>query len=94
VNYTEFTSEIADIEKLSVAKAKQFVDTVFEEIGDAMRKGDEVNIPGFGKFSMVKKDARMGRNPATGESIEIAAKNAPKFAPAGALKEKMNRRRR
>ncbi|MGO9903093.1 MAG: HU family DNA-binding protein [Solirubrobacteraceae bacterium] len=48
--------------------------------------GDEVNVPGFGKFTVTDRAARQGRNPQTGETIQIAASQTPKFSPAGALK--------
>jgi nucleoid DNA-binding protein len=94
VKNAELANEVAGVEGISVSKAKQIIGTVFDEIGDALRGGDEVNLGGFGKFKALKQDARTGRNPATGESIDIPAKTVPKFSAAAALKEKVNSKRR
>jgi len=63
------------------------VDAVFDAITKTMSKGEEVAIPGFGVFRVSKRAAREGINPRTGEKIQIAAKIAPKFRAAKALKE-------
>lgn len=63
------------------------VDAIFDAIIKAMVKGDEVAIAGFGVFKTVKRAARMGINPKTGEKIQIAASTKPKFRAAKALKE-------
>ena len=63
------------------------VDTVFDTIMDALGKGEEVNIAGFGAFLAKKRAARMGVNPRTGEKISIAATTTPKFRAGKALKE-------
>jgi DNA-binding protein HU-beta len=63
------------------------VDAVFDAITKTMSKGEEVAIPGFGVFRVTKRAAREGINPRTGEKIQIAAKIAPKFRAAKALKE-------
>ena len=60
---------------------------VVEEITAQVAKGETVSIPGFAKFARIDRPARQGRNPATGETIQIAAKRAPKFSPAKALKD-------
>ncbi|MBR2067357.1 MAG: HU family DNA-binding protein [Solobacterium sp.] len=67
--------------------AKEAVDYVFDQIGTTIKKGGEANINGFGKFSVVKKKARMGQNPFTGEKIKIAATKAPKFKASKTLKD-------
>lgn len=63
------------------------IDAIFDAITKAMAKGDEVAISGFGLFKTVKRAARMGINPKTGEKIQIAASTKPKFRAAKALKE-------
>ncbi len=68
-------------------QAEMAVDAVFDTILKAMVKGDDVNVAGFGVFKVSKRAARMGINPKTGEKIHIAAKTAPKFRAAKALKE-------
>ena len=67
--------------------AKTAVDAMLAGIVDAARKGEEVNLPGFGKFKVKDAPARQGRNPATGETIEIAASRKLGFAPAKQLKD-------
>lgn len=68
----------------------KLVDAVFSTIADAAAKGDEVSLNGFGKFKVKHKPARDGRNPSTGEAIKIAASNKLAFAPAKALRDKLN----
>lgn len=76
--------------KLTKAQAKSIVDTVFAAIGAAAKKGDEVSVPGFGKFKVQSKPARTGRNPSTGATIQIAASKKVVFQPAKALKDAVN----
>ncbi len=74
--------------KIEVKKnAAAVVDAIFDTITKALVKGDEVAIAGFGAFKTVKRAARMGVNPKTGEKIQIAASIKPKFRAAKALKE-------
>lgn len=68
-------------------QAEATVEAVFDTITKALVKGDPVNIAGFGVFRVMKRAARMGINPKTGEKIHIAAKTAPKFRASKALKE-------
>lgn len=67
--------------------AKAAVEAVFDTIIKTMSRGEEVSIPGFGVFRVAKRAAREGRNPATGEKIQIKASTKPKFRAAKALKE-------
>lgn len=67
--------------------ALELVDMIFDEIQKAMIKGDQVKIAGFGVFKVMKRAAREGINPKTGEKIHIPAKTAPKFRAAKQLKE-------
>lgn len=69
--------------------ADQFVATMLDVIKKSVKKGDDVSLIGFGSFSKVKRAARMGVNPATGEKIKIKAKTLPKFRPGKAWKEMM-----
>ena len=73
--------------KLTKGQAKAIVDGVFAAIRDAAVKGEEVSLPGFGKFKVQDKPARTGRNPRTGESVSIAASKKLAFQPAKALKD-------
>lgn len=76
--------------KLTKAQAKAIVDAVFGAISGAAKKGDEVSIPGFGKFKVQAKPARTGRNPSTGAAIQIAASKKVVFQPAKSLKDSVN----
>ena len=66
---------------------ERIVNTVFEEIIDAMARGDRVELRGFGAFSVKKRDSRTGRNPRTGESMTIAASRVPRFTAGSGLKK-------
>ncbi|MFA6524183.1 MAG: HU family DNA-binding protein [Candidatus Paceibacterota bacterium] len=68
-------------------QAEEIVDTMFDAITGAMKKGDDVSIAGFGIFSVKARAARMARNPKTGEQVKVAAKKVPKFRAAKALKD-------
>lgn len=72
---------------LTKVKAKEIMDTVLAAIRDAAVKGEEVSLPGFGKFKVQDKPARQGRNPRTGETLEIAATKKLVFQPAKPLKD-------
>jgi len=74
---------------LTKKDADNFIATTLDVIKKAVKKGDDVSLIGFGTFSKVKRSARMGVNPATGEKIKIKAKTLPKFRPGKAWKEMM-----
>ncbi|MEX2419244.1 MAG: HU family DNA-binding protein [Acidimicrobiia bacterium] len=74
----------------SKAMGAAAVDAVFEAISKALGKGDEVQVSGFGKFEVRNRPARTGRNPRTGESLQIAASKAPGFKAAKNLKDQVN----
>ena len=77
-------------DKLTKAQAKGLVDGLFKAIADAAGRGEEINVPGFGKFKVQAKPARTGRNPSTGAAIQIAASKKVVFQPAKALKDSVN----
>jgi DNA-binding protein HU-beta len=83
----ELVEQLAAKEGMPKTKAEEMVNFIIDTITKAMIKGDEVVITGFGKFVVVKKAAREGRNPKTGETVTIPAKTVPKFRPGKALKE-------
>jgi DNA-binding protein HU-beta len=86
MNKSELISEVAKV--VSTKKAAQdAVDCVISSITRALKKGEDVVLTGFGTFKVVKRKARKGRNPNTGEVIKIKASKAPKFTPGKALKE-------
>jgi nucleoid DNA-binding protein len=71
----------------SKKEAQEAVHCVFSSIIKALKKGDTVTLVGFGTFKVTQRNARKGRNPQTGEEIDIKASKAPKFTPGKALKE-------
>ena len=85
----DLVKSVAEGSDLSAAKARALIDRVFGDIGDAVARGEEVSLPGFGKFSSKAKDARTGRNPRTGEAMQIAASTKAVFTPAKAFKDKL-----
>jgi len=87
MNKEKLAEEVQKISGLSKKDAKKVVDGIFEAIANALAKGEEVAIAGFGTFRVVKRAAREARNPKTGEKIQVPAKVVPKFRPAKALKE-------
>lgn len=90
MNKVELISRMAEIEETTKKAAGEHLDAVVTAISEALAKGEEVNISGFGKFSVAERAAREGRNPATGETIQIAASKSPKFKAAKALKDAVN----
>ena len=81
---------VAADEKLTKTQAKAIIDGVFKSISDAAVKGEEVSIPGFGKFKVQARPAREGRNPRTGETMKIAASKKLGVQPAKALRDALN----
>lgn len=69
---------------------ERIVNTVFDEITNAMANGDRVELRGFGAFSVKKRDARMGRNPRTGESVKVEQKHVPFFKTGKLLRDRLN----
>lgn len=87
VNKDELVRGVAERSGLDIGQAKSAVEATLEEITKQISGGNEVRLTGFGKFSAVKRAAREGRNPRTGESMQIAAKSVPKFNPGAELKK-------
>lgn len=75
---------------LYLRDVEKIVDTVFEQITQALVDGDRVELRGFGAFSIKHRDARVGRNPRTGESVEVEAKRLPFFKTGKALRDRLN----
>ena len=69
---------------------ENIVNTIFEEITGAMAQGDRVELRGFGAFSVKKRDARLGRNPRTGESVAVEQKHVPFFKTGKLLRDRLN----
>ena len=81
-------SENADITKKSAGDA---INAAIEGITSALEKGDSISLIGFGSFKVVERAAREGRNPSTGEKIQIAASKGVKFTPGAGLKDRVNK---
>ncbi len=86
----ELAKQVAADSGLSGEQAKSAVDAAFDAITGELAAGRDVAIAGFGKFSVSDRAAREGRNPATGERMQIAASRAAKFSAAAALKAQLN----
>jgi len=90
MNNSDLADAIAAKHDLTKTDARAIVDAVFTSITDAAVKGDEISLNGFGKFKVKDTPAREGRNPSTGATIQIAASKKLSFAPAKAVKDKLN----
>lgn len=90
MNKGELIEAVADSTSLSKADASDAVDAVLDNITRALKRGDSVTIVGFGTFSVKARKARAGRNPRTGEVLQIPASNAPAFKAGKALKDAVN----
>lgn len=89
MTHQDLITKIADDAGLAKTQAKSIVDAVFAAIAEAASKGDDVSIPGFGKFKVRATAERLGRNPSTGAALQIAARKRVAFTPAKALKDKV-----
>lgn len=87
VKKNEFIQTLAERLNIPKKQALETLDIVTEEITKIMKKGDKLNLSGFGIFKVAARAAREGRNPRTGETIQIKASKKAKFVPSKALKE-------
>lgn len=76
--------------EIKPAQVETMVDLVFDSIGSALERGDRVELRGFGAFSVRERDARQGRNPRTGVSVDVDAKRVPFFKAGKELRQKVN----
>jgi DNA-binding protein HU-beta/DNA-binding protein HU-alpha len=90
MNKKELVAHIADTADLSQQEAIAALNATVEIITNALKDGEEVTLIGFGTFKVNPRAAREGRNPKTGDTIQIAASNAPVFKAGKALKEELN----
>jgi DNA-binding protein HU-beta len=90
MNKNDIAEAVAEATDTSKADAAKAVDCVFETISTALKSGDGVQLIGFGSFSVADRAAREGRNPRTGETLQIAASKQPKFKAGKALKDAVN----
>ncbi len=90
MNKNDLVTSVADNAGISKADSTRAVDAVFDSITSALRGGQEVRLVGFGTFVVTHRKASIGRNPRTGEKIQIKASNQPKFRAGKGLKEAVN----
>jgi len=87
MNKQDLIGQIADRAGLNRSDSSRAVETMLEVITSALKRGDEVRLVGFGNFSVTKRKASVGRNPRTGEPMQIKASSQPKFRPGRILKD-------
>lgn len=90
MNNSDLADAVAASSGIAKTDARKLVDAVFDAIGNAAAKGEEVSLNGFGKFKVKDSPEREGRNPATGEAMTIKASKKLAFAPAKGIKDKLN----
>jgi len=90
VNKNELISAVADSASITKTDAAKAVDAVFDTISTSLSSGTEVRLTGFGTFTVTSRKATTGRNPRTGEAIQIPASKLPKFRPGKTLRESVN----
>lgn len=90
MNKSELISRVAEVTELPKKDVTKAVDAVFQTISEALQNGEKVQLVGFGNFEVRERSARKGRNPQTGEEIDIPASKVPAFKPGKSLKEGVN----
>ena len=90
MNKGDLINKIADQADLSKSQAEDALNAALNAISDSLKDDDSVTIVGFGTFSISRREARQGRNPRTGETIQIAAKNSVKFKAGKKLNDAVN----
>ncbi len=94
MNKAELVEAVAEDAGLSKVDAGRAIDSLLATVQRTLKKGDEVAITGFGKFSVAHRGARTGRNPQTGAALKIKASKTPKFSAGAALKQAVSGRSR
>ena len=90
MNKGDLINKVAEEANITKAQATDALNTVFNAIGDTLSNGNKVSLVGFGTFSSNHRAARVGRNPKTGEALQIKAKNVVKFKPGKELSASVN----
>ena len=90
MNKTELVAAIAEKTELSKKDAEKALKAFTDVVAEELKKGEKIQLVGFGRFEVAERPARTGRNPMTGKTIEIAASKAPKFKAGKALKDSLN----
>ncbi|MBQ6679066.1 MAG: HU family DNA-binding protein [Lachnospiraceae bacterium] len=93
MNKKELVAVVATKADLSKKDAEKAIDAFVAAVTAGLKKGEKIQLVGFGTFEVSKRPAREGRNPRTGETIKIAAVKAPKFKPGKALKDAVNKKK-
>ncbi len=83
--------EVARVADLTKKHAEVIVETVFRSITDALRRGEKIELRGFGSFRLRRREPRKGRNPKTGDRVDVPSKRVPYFKPGKELKDLINR---
>lgn len=89
MNKRELIDEVSGKVGITKKGAGNVIDAIVETIANALKKGEKVALVGFGTFQVMKRKARRGRNPQTGEEIQIPAKKVPKFVPGKSLRKEV-----
>ncbi len=87
----ELVDEVARVVQLTKKQAETIVNIVFDSIVDSLRAGQKIELRGFGSFRLRNRKSRTGRNPKTGEKVEVPSKKIPYFKPGKELKELINK---
>ncbi|RGG77073.1 MULTISPECIES: HU family DNA-binding protein [unclassified Clostridium] len=90
MNKTELVAAIAEKTELSKKDAEKALKAFTDVVAEELKKGEKVQLVGFGTFEVAEREAREGRNPRTGETMTIAASKSPKFKAGKALKDSLN----
>jgi len=90
ISRIDFAKRLSAATGLSMSEAGKLVDLVFSEIAESLIRGEEVKVANLGTFKILEKNARMGRNPKTGEAAVISARRVASFKPSAELKNKMS----
>src|SRR5215470_13560496 len=86
----DLVEEVARVTELTRKDSEVIVDTMFESVIKALRAGDKLEVRGFGSFRVRQRNARIGRNPKTGDKVEVPAKRVPYFKPSKEMKDLIN----
>ena len=86
----DLVEEVSRVTELTRKDSEVIVDTLFDSVIKALKTGDKLEVRGFGSFRVRQRNARVGRNPKTGEKVEVPAKRVPYFKPSKELKDLIN----
>ena len=86
----DLVEEVSKVTELTRKDSEVIVDTLFDSVIKALKEGDKLEVRGFGSFRVRQRNARVGRNPKTGEKVEVPAKRVPYFKPSKELKDLIN----